>query len=427
MDDGYIKLCFTPMAERDQLHEWAVCKCKGCYEFKLALLNRQRRFSKVMVAIPPRFRRDPNPAIDPEPVEGTISYFRNLIPNPLRALALSAHRIMVWAFGTRSSPVVPTSKASTVITSQMTAREVFNCLVKEHGCLDISSELTSCANNLSSPCAGGAFGDVYKGTKKDGSVISIKCLRLHASSGSEPKHSKRAGRELYNWFKMKHRNVLELDGIALINGQIAMISPWMDNGTRRQYVKSHPEVDRWALCIQVAEGLAYIHGIGMVHGDMKAANILVSNDAIVKIGDFGNSILEECSLRCTATTNVGGGTTRWMAWELVHQPDPPVGRGAATDSESEPAVDRSTMADVFALGMTVLEVVSGRLPYHERRTDASVISALIRHKLPTRPEQLSEHEEWGKERWELLVNCWDVDPLIRPTSQAVLDRMAKIQ
>ncbi|KAH7335427.1 kinase-like domain-containing protein [Rhizoctonia solani] len=384
------------------LHEWAVCKCKGCDDVKLTWHNELRRFGKVMVMSPPRYRQDPNPVIEPEPVGSTIGSFANLVPNSFRVLAAGAHRVMDWAFATHPSPAASRSKESTIITSQMTAFEVFNCLVKEHGCLDISSELSPCAANPPTPCAGGTFGDIYRGSKRDGSAISIKCLRLHANSGLEPKHSKRAGRELYNWFKAKHRNVLELNGIALFNGQIAMISPWMDNGNLSQYAKSRPDVDRWALCIQVAEGLAYIHGIGM-------ANILVSDDGVVKIGDFGNSVLEECSLRCTATTNVGGGTIRWMARELfVHQPDTPVDEDIKADvsgehigrmhkayelvnqAVTEPEVDRNTRTDVYSLGMTILEVVSGRLPYHEYKSDLKVISALINHRLPTRPEQLSE-------------------------------------
>ncbi|CAE6470757.1 unnamed protein product [Rhizoctonia solani] len=136
-----------------------------------------------------------------------------------------------------------------------------------------------------------------------------------------------------------------------------MISPWMDNGNLSQYVKSRPDVDRWALCIQVAEGLAYIHGIGMVHGDMKATNILVSDDGVVKIGDFGNSVLEECSLRCTATTKVGGGTIRWMARELLvpgHQPGTPVDEDVHEGAITTPEVDRNTKTDVYSLGMTIL-------------------------------------------------------------------------
>ncbi|KAF8597062.1 kinase-like protein, partial [Ceratobasidium sp. AG-I] len=119
-------------------------------------------------------------------------------------------------------------------------------------------------------------------------------------------------RELYNWSKTNHENVLKLTGIAMFREQLAMISPWMGNGTLGAYIYKNPGVDRWALCLQVAEGLAYMHRIKMVHGDLKATNVFVSDEGVVKLGDFGHSILEHHSLSFSATTNFGGGTARWM-------------------------------------------------------------------------------------------------------------------
>ncbi|CAE6444179.1 unnamed protein product, partial [Rhizoctonia solani] len=278
--------------------------------------TRQRprsRFDLMVVQGLPDDHQRPDPVPDPEPPRqsGLGGHFTILVPNPLSVLASSVRYAMNWAFTAHSSPVSATPKDCTVITSQTAVPEVLKCLV-EHGCPDVSSDLSPLTTSPLTPYAGGAFGEVYKWTRKDGSAISIKCPRFYANSESKQKHTKRASRELYNWYKAGHHNVLELNGIALFNGQLAMVSPWMDNGNLRKYIETHPVVDRWALCIQITEGLAHIHGIKMVHGDLKAENILVSDQGIVKIGDFGNSILEECSLRHTATTNVGGGTIRWM-------------------------------------------------------------------------------------------------------------------
>ena len=57
----------------------------------------------------------------------------------------------------------------------------------------------------------------------------------------------RGARELYNWSKARHENILELTGIAMFRGQLAMISPWMENGTLSAYIHKNPGVDRWAL------------------------------------------------------------------------------------------------------------------------------------------------------------------------------------
>ncbi|KAG8705010.1 hypothetical protein FRC11_009382, partial [Ceratobasidium sp. 423] len=350
---------------------------------------------------------------------------------PLSTLTSNVRYAMAWAFATRPSSAPALSTNSTIITSNsstalrpeeaapvvinsgMSVNEVFSHLLR-HGCLDLTAVLPRPNGPPFVPLSGGRFGDVYKCIGDNGTSIAIKCLRLHSLSESSHKSLKRATRELYLWSKAKHKHVLELLGVAIHNGQLAMISPWMDNGNLQQYVSDYPKANRWNLCLQVAEGLMYLHDVGMVHGDLKAVNVLVSREGQVKIGDFGNSILEQCSLGFTATASIGGGTYRWMAFELIDHMD------------SESMIDKSTKTDVFSLGMTILEVVSGRVPYHERSTDASVISALIRHMLPTRPEQLSEQAEWGNERWELLVNCWSIDPMMRPTSQAVLLRMIEL-
>ncbi|KAF8757619.1 dihydroxyacetone kinase [Rhizoctonia solani] len=281
------------------------------------------------------------------------------------------------------------------------------------------------------PYTGGGYGDVYKWSKKDGSIVSIKCLRIYENSESTPKSTKRISRELYHLFRASHPNVLELTGVALFNGQIAIVSPWMKNGNLRKYIRSQPEVDRWSLCIQIAEGLAHIHSIKMVsytsritlslgltsisnsfkvHGDLKAENILVSDQGVVKISDFGNSILEECSLRYTATSRVGGGTSRWMAWELF----------------SDPPADISATTDVHSLGMAnspgKYEVMTGEYPYAEYKGNISVLGPLSEKRLPKRPEAFASHRRWGDERWALLLDCWNVDPNLRPDSLKVLNR-----
>ncbi|KAJ1306663.1 hypothetical protein OPQ81_007658 [Rhizoctonia solani] len=212
----------------------------------------------------PDHHRDPDTAPDPESQqEPSDHFFAPLVPNPVNTITSDVQYAMNQAFSTDSSPVITVSKEPSIITSQMTIPEVLK-IHEAHHCPNVTSDLSPLEANPPTPWAGGRFGDVYKWTKKDGSAISVKCLRIYASSDSKQKNTKRASHELYNWFKARHRNVLELSGIAVFNGRLAMVSPWMENGNIRKYVESHPDVDRWGLCIQVAEGLAHIHGINMV-------------------------------------------------------------------------------------------------------------------------------------------------------------------
>ncbi|KAF8600104.1 kinase-like protein [Ceratobasidium sp. AG-I] len=202
---------------------------------------------------------------------------------------------------------------SVVVSSEMSAVEMFDCLL-EHGCVDFTSRMDP-SQHSSIATAGGSFGDIWKGKLLNGKQVAIKCLRFHTIAEDRPKGLKRAVREIYLWSKAKHPNVQELMGITMFQERLGMVSLWMENGNLQEYVRKYPEVDRYEL---VASGVSYLHGIDMVHGDIKALNILVSRDGVAKLSDFDHSILSNCTLAFSATTNVGGGTLRWMAtWQAM--------------------------------------------------------------------------------------------------------------
>ncbi|CAE6476293.1 unnamed protein product [Rhizoctonia solani] len=229
-----------------------------------------------------------------------------------------------------------------VRSNEMTSLDMFECLV-DHGCLDLRTTIHP-GRFSSCRAAEGAFGDVWKGQLIDGIDVAVKVLRYALVSNDGSKNMKRAMREIYNWSKLNHKNVHQLLGVTIFDGRLGMVSKWMEHGTLQQYLKQHNNIDRHALCPQVAEGVAYLHSVDMIHGDLKACNILVSADGTLKLTDFDYSIISGLSLAFSATTRTGGGTLRWMAPELV----------LATD---EDPTERSKQTDVYALGMTILASV----------------------------------------------------------------------
>lgn len=94
-------------------------------------------------------------------------------------------------------------------------------------------------------------------------------------------------RELYMWSKAKHDNVQELLGAIMFQGRLGMVSPWMKHGNLQEYLRRHPDVDRYQLvrfgvgsvdiihmlkldkCIDVATGVSYLHDINMVCGTIQ--------------------------------------------------------------------------------------------------------------------------------------------------------------
>ena len=92
---------------------------------------------------------------------------------------------------------------------------------------------------------------------------------------------------------------------------------------------------------QVLQGLLYLHEQGVIHRDIKGANILTTRDGLVKLADFG----------VATRGNVGEssvvGTPYWMAPEVIEL------SGATTAS------------DIWSLGCTVIELLDGKPPYHK--------------------------------------------------------------
>ncbi|CAE6411010.1 unnamed protein product [Rhizoctonia solani] len=223
-----------------------------------------------------------------------------------------------------------------LLSKNMSAGQIFDHLVKR-GCQDLTSAIDS--NHFSSEVvACGNFGDIWKGKLNDGTDVAIKVWRLTWLTTDKQKSLKRLMRELYNWSKAKHINIHQLLGVIMFQGRVGMVSKWMPNGNLQEYLSEHPSVDRYQLCVQVSKGMHYLHANNMIHGDLKATNVLVSSEGVAKLTDFDHSIISNCSLVFSATTQTGGGTLRWMAPELL----------------SEDTSMRNKQTDIYALGMTLM-------------------------------------------------------------------------
>ncbi|KAG8788707.1 hypothetical protein FRC12_014280 [Ceratobasidium sp. 428] len=139
-------------------------------------------------------------------------------------------------------------------------------ILTEHGCHEITDQLDLDRCEHRFPFATGGFGDIYQGTLKGGEKVAIKCAGLPGQEVTERgrKALKRAARELHYWSGFKHKNILGLLGLAQFQGRLAMISPWMDKGILLQYIKQNPSTNRYQLCVDISDGVAYLHENGAV-------------------------------------------------------------------------------------------------------------------------------------------------------------------
>ncbi|KAG8768236.1 hypothetical protein FRC12_005694, partial [Ceratobasidium sp. 428] len=226
----------------------------------------------------------------------------------------------------------------TTISSTMPASTIITILTSKRRCRDITEQLNMGSFD-STPISGGGFGDVFRGSLLQGRLVAVKAARLYLQQDDKDgrKVLKNAARELYTWSQLEHKNIVQLLGLVEFRGQVAMVSPWMDNGTLLDYIKRNPTADRYHLCLSISEGVTYLHQNDVIHGDIKSANVLISSEGVAKLTDFGCTELKASTLCFTTTTSALGLSTRWAAPEIL--------------SGNHERCSRSKEADVYACGM----------------------------------------------------------------------------
>ncbi|KDN33572.1 hypothetical protein RSAG8_13335, partial [Rhizoctonia solani AG-8 WAC10335] len=243
-----------------------------------------------------------------------------------------------------------------------------------------------------------ALANVYRVELPDYRPIAVKCVKHNTPY----KRLKRAARELDCWSSYKHENILPVFGFAMVGADLAMVSPWMSNGCITDYVAKYLTCDRLILCVQLAKAIAYLHENNVVHGDIKGPNVLVSDTGAIQITDFGVSIMDHQEIEFSATSS-GRGTQRWQAPEILT---------GKTDSTRE--------ADVYALGMTMVEIYTGEQPYGSTNWYQIMIPVINGQLRPPRPMRLPI-DDIGNGVWELMQHCWETNPSERAASDRVYE------
>ncbi|CAN6843653.1 unnamed protein product [Brassica oleracea] len=198
--------------------------------------------------------------------------------------------------------------------------------------------------NPSNKLGEGGFGTVYKGNLNDGREIAVKVL----SVGS--RHGKRQFvAEIVAISAVMHRNLVKLYGCCYEGDNRLLVYEYLQNGSLDHALYGGDKTlqlnwpTRFEICMGVARGLAYLHeeaSIRIIHRDVKASNILLDSNLLPKVSDFGLAKLYD-DKETHMSTRVAG-TIGYLAPEYAM-------RGYLTEK-----------TDVYAFGIVVLELVSGR-------------------------------------------------------------------
>ncbi|KAF5353883.1 hypothetical protein D9756_007269 [Leucocoprinus leucothites] len=258
------------------------------------------------------------------------------------------------------------------------------------------------------PIAEGGFGSVHQAS--DPSM----CVKVMARV--DPKSLTEWIKELIIWAHTSHPNVLPFYGVFLEgdNGsptqRISLVSPYMKNKNLQDYAPRLPQKSRFPLISDVAFGLQYIHGLGIVHGDLKGQNVLISNEGRGLITDFGASHVVTSTFATTGSLqrSVIFGRLVVYAWRYEVSP--------------------STHSN---LANNCSKVLSRKVPYHEYKLSIQVQAALARKDPPKRPGSLDigrgeelnddnwdedDEEDWDEiddRSWNLISKCCAPEPEVR--------------
>eukprot|EP01105_Mastigella_eilhardi_P003998 TRINITY_DN1528_c0_g2_i3.p1 TRINITY_DN1528_c0_g2~~TRINITY_DN1528_c0_g2_i3.p1 ORF type:complete len:967 (-),score=285.75 TRINITY_DN1528_c0_g2_i3:174-3074(-) len=251
---------------------------------------------------------------------------------------------------------------------------------------------------LNSVIAEGSFGTVYTGCyKPENKTLAIKIIQLEEDETFEDLKI-----ELYVMSKCHSPNIVAFFGSWRKDDELFIGMELCDGGSVCDiYQELNETLSEPIIALIVREtlqGLAYMHNLGIIHRDVKGANILLTRAGAVKLVDFGVSGTISAT---TPTRETFIGTPYWMAPEVIENRGPPTPYGTA--------------ADIWSLGITMLEMAHREPPL----SDMPQMKALLQipyRKSPT----LNKPSLWSPLFPEIIAKCLEREQKNRPTCTQLL-------
>ncbi|XP_067643570.1 fibroblast growth factor receptor homolog 1 [Eurosta solidaginis] len=325
-------------------------------------------------------------------------------------------------------PVIKIEKQRTTFqASNMDPSQAFN---EYEFPLDSNWEIPRTQLNLGSTLGEGAFGRVVmadacnlsRTAKNTSSIVAVKMVKEEhtdadmASLVREMEVMKMIG---------KHINIINLLGCCTQNGPLWVIVEFAPHGNLKDFLKKNrplfvgsPSLQRSSDCLedmpqlteknlvsfafQIARGMEYLASRRCIHRDLAARNVLVSDDYVMKIADFGLARDIQDTDYYRKNTN-GRLPIKWMAPESLQE--------KFYDSQS----------DVWSYGVLLWEIMTfGEQPYPNIMSAEELYSYLITGKRMEKPARCSLNI------YMLMRQCWHFDANVRPTFVEIVENLDKI-
>ncbi|XP_067416925.1 mitogen-activated protein kinase kinase kinase 4 isoform X4 [Emydura macquarii macquarii] len=246
----------------------------------------------------------------------------------------------------------------------------------------------------------GQYGKVYTCISVDtGELMAMKEIRFQPN---DHKTIKETADELKIFEGIKHPNLVRYFGVELHREEMYIFMEYCDEGTLEEVSRLGLQEHVIRLYTkQITIAINVLHEHGIVHRDIKGANIFLTSSGLIKLGDFGCSVkLKNNTQTMPGEVNSTLGTAAYMAPEVI------------TRAKGE---GHGRAADIWSLGCVVIEMVTGKRPWHEYEHNFQIMYKVGMGHKPPIPERVSPE---GK---DFLSHCLESDPKMRWTASQLLD------
>ncbi|CAM9203576.1 unnamed protein product [Ascophyllum nodosum] len=218
----------------------------------------------------------------------------------------------------------------------------------------------------------GAHGVVYRGVVEETlESIAVKQVQMNGTGRSQ---LQAAANEIDMLPRLRHPNVVRFLGIEEVDDHLNIFLEYLDKGSVRDRLERGgrmSEAEAAGITRKLLAGLAYLHARGITHRDIKGANVLLSRYGAVKLADFGTSKL----MGQESVLSGLKGTPHWMAPEVIR--------------DQQRGHKGWIRADVWSVGCTVIEMLTGRKPWADVPNAVAVMFKIARGLTPPIDREVS--------------------------------------
>ncbi|KAG8903244.1 hypothetical protein FRB99_003561 [Tulasnella sp. 403] len=255
----------------------------------------------------------------------------------------------------------------------------------------------------------GPIGRSSRSSEVETRKVALKRLRVAQKVDTRVERLKR---EADQWQQLKHPYILQFLGSCEDkDGNLYLASPWMENRSLRSYIQQHDDCDRpkfgttltmgHTKLREVCSAVLYLHAVcEVIHGDIRAENVLVSPglEPHALLCDFGLSRQKYVD---GDPDFAGAGSRNWQSPELFEGNVP------------------SIASDIYAFGMTIYEVLSGKIPFDEYDPPMLLTAILINDERPRKLPATSSKGVSYEYLWAVAEKCWAKNATERPEMSEV--------